>query len=406
MMHHHDNAEVRAVVQKQIQDTHTSGNGFVTSVWGPLLWTVLHLISLNYPVNPTTEQRAQYHAFILALQHVLPCGACRRNMPSALQQANFTVSESLRDRASFVMFMYDFHNSVTHGTGKPVLSLEKLTHTLLEYEMFRAECSSSQLVIDHAAPCLASKHTIQSQCVIQIVPATGSPERLFNIHPGVVYHSPSPSLHSTSTTHDDAVHDYIVVYLNGDVDPITNRFAPHCLDSIRFACALAKKQNCPVQACVLLRTQAHQLAVVKSDLTQNVATECMADVKLCTDGVCRHQFPWHHRKRTVSNQGPRSDTTTNTTTSTIVVYLLFETSPCLQCDTARSASSKAVVVYDSATYWSLDRAAEPSRQSPFSQTRYFIGPSLSKDAHLLRSCLSSNLSTIPLPSEEIGRAHV
>ena len=33
----------------------TSGDGMLTSVWGPSFWHVLHTISFNYPVEPTKE---------------------------------------------------------------------------------------------------------------------------------------------------------------------------------------------------------------------------------------------------------------------------------------------------------------------------------------------------------------
>ncbi len=33
-----------------------SGDGMLTSVWGPALWHSLHTMSFNYPVNPSDEQ--------------------------------------------------------------------------------------------------------------------------------------------------------------------------------------------------------------------------------------------------------------------------------------------------------------------------------------------------------------
>ena len=35
----------------------SSGEGFQTSIWGPLIWTSLHIISFNYPVNPSLENK-------------------------------------------------------------------------------------------------------------------------------------------------------------------------------------------------------------------------------------------------------------------------------------------------------------------------------------------------------------
>ena len=32
---------------------YNSGDGMLTSVWGPGMWHVLHTMSFNYPVKPT-----------------------------------------------------------------------------------------------------------------------------------------------------------------------------------------------------------------------------------------------------------------------------------------------------------------------------------------------------------------
>ena len=32
---------------------YNSGDGMLTSIWGPSLWHYLHVISFNYPTNPT-----------------------------------------------------------------------------------------------------------------------------------------------------------------------------------------------------------------------------------------------------------------------------------------------------------------------------------------------------------------
>ena len=37
-----------------------SGDGMLTTVWGPSLWHFLHTMSFNYPVNPTAEDKKNY----------------------------------------------------------------------------------------------------------------------------------------------------------------------------------------------------------------------------------------------------------------------------------------------------------------------------------------------------------
>ena len=50
-----------------------SGDGMLTSVWGPSMWHFLHTMSFNYPVNPTPADKKHYRDFMLSLQYTLPC---------------------------------------------------------------------------------------------------------------------------------------------------------------------------------------------------------------------------------------------------------------------------------------------------------------------------------------------
>ena len=47
----------------------SSGDGFLVSVWGPLMWTYLHIMSFNYPVHPSEEDKKHYRDFVLNLQY-------------------------------------------------------------------------------------------------------------------------------------------------------------------------------------------------------------------------------------------------------------------------------------------------------------------------------------------------
>lgn len=50
-----------------------SGDGMLTSVWGPSMWHYMHTMSFNYPVKPTSLEKQKYREFILNLQYTLPC---------------------------------------------------------------------------------------------------------------------------------------------------------------------------------------------------------------------------------------------------------------------------------------------------------------------------------------------
>ena len=67
---------------------YNSGDGMLTSVWGPSLWHSLHTISFNYPLKPSLKDKINYRKFILQLQHVLPCKYCRINFKENLKVIN------------------------------------------------------------------------------------------------------------------------------------------------------------------------------------------------------------------------------------------------------------------------------------------------------------------------------
>ena len=50
-----------------------SGDGMLTTVWGPGMWHFLHTMSFNYPIEPSLEDKMKYRDFVLQLQNVLPC---------------------------------------------------------------------------------------------------------------------------------------------------------------------------------------------------------------------------------------------------------------------------------------------------------------------------------------------
>ncbi len=58
----------------------SSGEGMLTTVWGPPLWHFLHVMSFNYPVKPSAKDKKHYKNFIMNLQNILPCRYCRENL--------------------------------------------------------------------------------------------------------------------------------------------------------------------------------------------------------------------------------------------------------------------------------------------------------------------------------------
>ena len=116
----------------------SSGDGMLTSVWGPSLWHYLHTMSFNYPVNPTYEDKKNFKNFIYALKTNLPCKYCRMNMTKNLKDTPLN-KKALKNRDGFSRWMYNLHEHINKMLGKK----SGLTYCQIRerYEHFRSRCT-------------------------------------------------------------------------------------------------------------------------------------------------------------------------------------------------------------------------------------------------------------------------
>uniref|UniRef100_A0A6C0CC12 thiol oxidase n=1 Tax=viral metagenome TaxID=1070528 RepID=A0A6C0CC12_9ZZZZ len=90
-------------------------------IWGRCAWNFIHLVTLDYPMNPTDEDKQYYRNFFTSLLHVLPCEKCRHNLYKNLKK--LPLSESVMStRLNLVKWGIDLHNMVNVHTNKPILS--------------------------------------------------------------------------------------------------------------------------------------------------------------------------------------------------------------------------------------------------------------------------------------------
>lgn len=116
----------------------SSGDGFVTAIWGPAAWHFLHTISFNYPVQPTAEDKRHYRDFVLQLRHILPCKYCRVNLTNNLKKKPLS-ARHMKNRATFSRYVYDLHELVNKMLGKK--SGLSYCDVRERYEHFRSRCT-------------------------------------------------------------------------------------------------------------------------------------------------------------------------------------------------------------------------------------------------------------------------
>lgn len=117
---------------------YNSSDGMLTTVWGPLLWHFLHIVSFNYPVEPTQTDINRYYTFLCSLGNVLPCSYCRQNFPENFERSGGHDIKNYISRERFSRLIYRLHNHVNAATGKS--SHMEYTAVRDRYEIFRARC--------------------------------------------------------------------------------------------------------------------------------------------------------------------------------------------------------------------------------------------------------------------------
>ena len=154
-----------------------SGDGMLTTVWGPSLWHYLHTMSFNYPNNPTNKEKRHYRDFILSLRNVLPCKYCRENLDRNFKNLPLRHCD-MKNRDTFSRYVYNLHETVNKMLGKK----SGLTYCDVRerYEHFRARCVENPKMAKinktrkKERGCTEPLYGKKAKCILKIVPQDNS----------------------------------------------------------------------------------------------------------------------------------------------------------------------------------------------------------------------------------------
>lgn len=180
MTHTRKNRNTHNKTKKRVfsKKDYNSGDGMLTSVWGPPMWHYLHTMSFNYPVHPSAEDKKYYRDFIINLQHVLPCKYCRMNLTNNFKKKPIQMCD-MANRETFSRYVYELHELV----NKMLKKKSHLTYCQVRdrYENFRSRCTqekprvftfkkSKTLKNKKEKGCTEPLYGKKAKCVINIVP--------------------------------------------------------------------------------------------------------------------------------------------------------------------------------------------------------------------------------------------
>lgn len=156
------------------RNEYSSGDGMLTTVWGPSMWHYLHTMSFNYPVMPTSKDKENYRNFIMNLQNVLPCRHCRINLKNNMKSNPLRLCD-MKNRDTFSRYIYKLHETVNKMLGKK--SGLSYCDVRERYEHFRSRCTLSDKKIfkfrktrKKERGCTEPLYGKKAKCVIRIVP--------------------------------------------------------------------------------------------------------------------------------------------------------------------------------------------------------------------------------------------
>lgn len=92
----------------------------MTQRWGPDFWTLFHLISINYPSNPSEKDKAFLLKLIDSIPYTLPCKVCSKHFKENLKKFPLT-DKDISSKNNFVTWMVDMHNTVNIFLKKKIL---------------------------------------------------------------------------------------------------------------------------------------------------------------------------------------------------------------------------------------------------------------------------------------------
>jgi len=88
----------------------------LANIWGPSLWTYLHLLSISYPDKPTDDDKEEFKNFIKYIGLTLPCDICKNHYFSFMTEKRVEIG--IKNKQNFMELFWQLHNNVNKLNDK------------------------------------------------------------------------------------------------------------------------------------------------------------------------------------------------------------------------------------------------------------------------------------------------
>lgn len=104
-----------------------------SEVWGKHLWYSIHFIALDYPENPSNEDKRDYQLFYENLHKVIPCYKCSLNYIKHLKERPLE-QDDLESPETLFRWTVDIHNIVNRDLKKKQISYDEALKIYRNFE--------------------------------------------------------------------------------------------------------------------------------------------------------------------------------------------------------------------------------------------------------------------------------
>jgi len=94
-------------------------------IWGPCLWLVLHIGSLNYPKEANNLCKERMKGFILGVPFIISCQNCADHCSAYIDLMTPNLDNIVSYRDNLFKFFVDLHNYVNKRLSKPEMSMQQ-----------------------------------------------------------------------------------------------------------------------------------------------------------------------------------------------------------------------------------------------------------------------------------------
>jgi hypothetical protein len=124
----------------------------MTQIWGPLGWMTLHSISLNYPDNPSMEDRDILETYMRNFTGCITCPSCRSHFSSMFTMYKQRHPEWNSSKFQLFLFIARAHNTVNKRLDKPIIySVANCLQLIKQNSKLNSLASFRQKYVNHVS---------------------------------------------------------------------------------------------------------------------------------------------------------------------------------------------------------------------------------------------------------------